>query len=209
MRSRLFLFNIWRGEVPDLRAARASITGPTTIGADRTESRLGGAALAQFVQSDSVGAVRCAERIIGDHREPFEVRFHSRACAAAACNRARRRAKAVSFARIAASTCTLTTCRRGRVAQHSRTTHSFKPPSRMVQTRLQQRHSSRCRCRHRRGQKVPSTRSQRRDQKVPTTHSQRGRSAMRPLRSRRASRLQLQLLDQRLRRAAHGRGAAA
>ena len=117
-------------------------------------------------------------------------------CSLPACNRGAAH-RAANHHR--PGTCTLTTCRRGRVAQRSRsrrTTHS-KPPSRMVQTRLQQRHSSRCRCRHRRSQKVP------------TTRSQRDRSAMRPLRSRRASRLQLQPLDQRLRRAAHGRGAAA
>ena len=35
MRRRLFLLKIWMAEVPDLRAARASIKGPTTIDAGR------------------------------------------------------------------------------------------------------------------------------------------------------------------------------
>ncbi len=100
-----------------------------------------------------------------------------------------------------ACACTLTTCRHGPVAQHTRNrriTHSA-PPRRMAPTRLQQQHSSRYRCGCPRGQKVP------------TTRSQRARSAKRLLRSqrsRRASRL-LQPLDHRLRRAARGKAAAA
>ena len=102
-----------------------------------------------------------------------------------------------------ACACTLTTCRHGPVAQHTRNrriTHSA-PPRRMAPTRLQQQHSSRYRCGCPRGQKVLTTRSQRAQsaKRLLKKVSQRSRRASRPL----------QPLDHRLRRAARGKAAAA
>ena len=127
-------------------------------------------------------------------RSVFKVRFHPpKVLQPSALGRAHSTGRACA--------CTLTTCRHGPVAQHTRNrriTHSA-PPRRMAPTRLQQQHSSRYRCGCPRGQKVPTTRSQRARSAKRLLRSQRSRRASRPL----------QPLDHRLRRAARGKAAAA